>query len=143
MKTSIFVAALGAAAALASGAAAQERINLSAGFMPDPVTRQIFSGGGRDASDISSGCSGMIAETPDIVLNFDSSGGRLAIGARSSGDTSLVINGPDGRWFCNDDTNGLNPALVWGRAPSGQYDIWVGAVGEGAMATVSITEGSL
>ncbi len=143
MKTSIFVAALGAAAALASGAAAQERINLAAGFLPDPVTRQIFSGGGRDASDISSGCVGNIAETPDIVLNFDSSGGRLAIGARSNGDTSLVINGPDGRWFCNDDTNGLNPALVWGRAPSGQYDIWVGAVGDGAMATVSITEGEL
>ena len=140
MKTSIFISAMSAVAALATGAAAQERINLAAGFLPDPVTRQIFSGGGRDASSISSGCVGNIAEAPDIVLNFDSSGGRLAIGARSSGDTSLVINGPDGRWYCNDDSQGLNPIISFARPRSGSYDVWVGSVGEAASSTLLISE---
>lgn len=142
MKTMFFAAALGVAA-IATGAAAQERINLSAGFLPDPVTRQIYSGGGNDASDLGSSCIGMMAERPDIVLNFDSSGGQLSIAVRANTDTSLIVNGPDGRWYCDDDTHGLNPVLTWGRAPSGQYDIWVGAVGEAGSSTVSISEGDL
>ena len=144
MKTTIFAATLSVLAVLATGASAQQSVSLSAGFLPDPVTIDTYSGGGNDASSVGRNCVGRIGDGPDVVLNFRSSGGRLAIGVVSSSDTSLIINGPDGRYYCNDDTNGLDPALVWGsNAPSGQYDIWVGAVGEPAPATVVITEGSL
>lgn len=143
MKTSMFTASLCAAALFATGASAQQSVSLSAGFVPDPVTVELYSGGGNQASDLGSSCVGTVGSSPDVVLNFDSSGGRLAIGVLAGTDTSLVINGPDGRFYCNDDNSGLNPGLVWGRAPSGQYDIWVGAVGDAGPATLVITEGSL
>jgi hypothetical protein len=143
MKTMIFTASLGAAALFAMGASAQQSVSLSAGFVPDPVTVELYSGGGEQASDLGSSCVGTVASSPDVVLNFRSAGGRLAIGVLSGSDTSLVINGPDGRFYCNDDNSGLNPGLVWGQAPSGQYDIWVGAVGDAGPATLIITEGSL
>jgi hypothetical protein len=143
MKTSILSALVCAAALCATGATAQQQISLSAGFVPDPVTVDLYSGGGNQASDLGSSCVGTVASSPDVVLNFDSAGGRLAIGVLADTDTSLVINGPDGRFYCNDDNSGLNPGLVWGRAPSGQYDIWVGAVGDAGAATLVITEGSL
>ena len=143
MKTLMFASTLAVAAVLATSASAQQTVSLAAGFVPDPVTVDTYSGGPNEASDLGSACVGSVGDGPDVVLNFRSSGGRLAIGVVSGGDTSLVINGPDGRFYCNDDTNGLNPALIWSSAPSGQYDIWVGAVGDGAPATVVFTEGSL
>ena len=132
-----------AAVVAGSSAAAQQRVSLSAGFLPDPVTFEVYSGGGNDASNIGGSCVGMIADSPDVVVNFDSAGGPLSFGVYSDGDTSLVINGPDGRYYCNDDSNGLNPSFGWDSAPSGQYDIWVGAVGQPASSTVVVTEGSV
>lgn len=143
MKASIFAATLVLASALAAAANAQQQVSLSAGFVPDPVTVDVFSGGGNSASDLGSSCVGTVGSSPDVVLRFDSAGGRLAIGVMADTDTSLVINGPDGRFYCNDDNVGLNPGMAWSSAPSGQYDIWVGAVGDSGPATLIITEGSL
>ncbi|WP_426036922.1 peptidase S1 [Brevundimonas sp. DC300-4] len=139
----IFTVSLCVAAIFVTGASAQQSVSLSAGFVPDPVTVELYSGGGNQASDLGRSCVGTVGISPDVVLNFSSAGGRLAIGVLAGTDTSLVINGPDGRFYCNDDNSGLNPGLVWGRAPSGQYDIWVGAVGDAGPATLVITEGSL
>ena len=143
MNTSIFASALSAAALVATSTSAQQSISLSAGFVPDPVTVDLYSGGSNQASNLGGSCVGTVGSSPDVVLHFDSAGGRLAIGVLAGTDTSLVINGPDGRYYCNDDNSGLNPGLVWGQAPSGQYDIWVGAVGDAGPATLVITEGSL
>jgi hypothetical protein len=43
----------------------------------------------------------------------------------------LVINGPDGRWHCDDDggVRNLNPMLMFETPQGGQYDIWVGLYG--------------
>lgn len=132
-----------ALALCASAASAQERLSLSSGFLPDPVEISVYSGGGEDASNLGGSCVGKIASRPDVVLQYDSSGGLLSFSFVSSGDTSLVINGPNGRNYCNDDTNGLNPVVTWRSAPSGQYDIWIGAVGEPASGTLLISESPL
>ena len=44
---------------------------------------------------------------------------------------TLVINGPDGRWYCDDDGGnaGMNPAVRFGSPGSGQYDVWIGTYG--------------
>jgi hypothetical protein len=143
MKSLFLKAGAMALALCASSASAQQTINLSAGFLPDPVEVQVYSGGGVDASSLGGSCVGMIADSPDVVVNFRSQGGTLSFTHGSSGDTSLVINGPDGRYYCNDDTNGLNPVLTWGSAPSGQYDVWVGAVGDPVGGTLLISESPL
>jgi hypothetical protein len=142
MKNTILAAA--ALAAITSTAAlAQDysltptygSYSLSAGFMPDPSELQITAGGTLDAASV--GCAGTIANAPDARLNWG--GGRMTIGARSNVDTTLVVNGPDGQWYCSDDVNGLNPALVF--SASGQYDIWVGVYqGSNAPATLYVTE---
>ncbi|WP_029415860.1 hypothetical protein [Brevundimonas bacteroides] len=143
MKSLFLTAGAVALALCASSASAQEVINLSAGFLPDPIETSVVSGGGNDASDIGGSCVGMIADSPDVVVNFDSNGGTLSFSHVSGGDTSLVINAPNGRYYCNDDANGLNPVVTFGSAQSGQYDVWVGAVGSPAGGTLQISESPL
>ncbi len=136
------IAAAGAAAvivAFAGVAAAQDingpptygTFNLQAGFEPDPAFQDVVAGGRTDASAIS-GCRGMIATNPDVRIIYSSGQYPLTIWAESSIDTTLVINAPDGTWYCDDDSAGnLNPALRFARPQSGRYEIWVGTYNGG------------
>jgi hypothetical protein len=133
-------AATTAAAQDPSAAATSGSMRARAGFTPDPIQVSIYSGGSIDASRLGGACVGMIASVPDYEFTYTAGSFPLSFGVVSNGDTSLVINGPDGRWYCNDDAEGLNPVLTWGRPPSGSYDIWVGAVGEASSSTLLITE---
>jgi hypothetical protein len=149
MSFKTVLAASMAAAAFVGLASAQDysadptfgEISLDPGFLPDPVEVDLIAGGTIDASTISSECAGMIANAPDFRVHYGAGGAQLFAGVRSSVDTTLVINGPDGSWFCNDDYNGLDP-FVGGDDPlAGQYDIWVGTYGDTpAQATLYITE---
>lgn len=134
------VAATSASAQNPSANATSGAMRARAGFTPDPIQVSIYSGGSIDASRLGGACVGMIASAPDYEFTYTAGSFPLSFGVVSSGDTSLVINGPDGRWYCNDDAEGLNPVLTWGRPPSGSYDIWVGAVGEASSATLLISE---
>ncbi len=151
MSFKIILAAGIAAASFAGLAAAQDwslqptfgTVNLNSGFTPDPYTVAITAGGTIEASNLSSSCRGMIANAPDFRLNFSAGSMPLYISAYSSADTTLVVNGPDGSWYCNDDTNGLDPSLGWGNPQSGQYDIWIGTYGTNsdlASSTLHISE---
>jgi len=120
-------------------------VNLSGGFTPDPYNVNVLSGGRIDASQtVSSSCRGFVAEAPDVRLNFTAGSLPLIISVNSSADTTLVVNGPDGQWYCDDDGGnaGLNPSLRFGTPASGQYDIWVGTYGNASNqpAVVSISE---
>lgn len=118
-------------------------VNLSAGFTPDPRTVDVVAGGTINASNGASGCVGRIASAPDVRLNWNGGGSLpLVFRTRSSRDTTLVINGPDGRWHCDDDSGGgVNARVIFRNAPSGQYDVWIGTFGEDtAPATLVITE---
>lgn len=141
LAVTVALAAAGAAAAQDPSATAGGGSRQSAGFTPDPITVSIYSGGGIDASDtIGGACVGMVAGAPDYEFTYTAGSFPLSFRVESRGDTSLIVNGPDGRWYCNDDTNGLNPVLTWRRPTSGSYDVWVGAVGDAASATLYITE---
>ena len=37
---------------------------------------------------------------------------QLVFNTYANVDTTLVINGPDGRWYCNDDFNGRDPQVL-------------------------------
>jgi len=135
--------------AIASAAAAQDpgasgtsgSMRAQAGFTPDPITVSIYSGGGIDASNALGGsCVGMIASAPDYEFSYSAGSFPLTFAVDADTDTSLIINGPDGRWYCVDDSSGLNPVLTWGRPQSGTYDIWIGAVGQPGPSTLYITE---
>ena len=124
-----------------------DSVYLESGFTPDPTIVNVTSGGTIDVSNVINGCSGYISNAPDVRLTYSSSNEPstlpLYIYAKSSGDTTLVINAPDGRWYCNDDgSEGVNPLLVFGPAQSGDYEIWIGSFDQGEYhdATLEISE---
>jgi hypothetical protein len=110
-------------------------VALNGGFTPDPYVVNLQSGGNINASNLSSSCRGFIANAPDVRLNWRSGSLPLIISVASGADTTLVVNGPDGSWYCDDDggVNGLNPALRFNSPQSGQYDIWVGTYGNASL----------
>jgi hypothetical protein len=153
MKTVLFsgVAALmlatplGVMAQDAGKTATYGEIALSAGFTPDPYRVSVTAGGSIDAyqdTPLPAACVGKVADAPDFEVTYTA--GRLPLVFRtlSSQDTTLIINGPDGRWHCDDDSYGDGDAQVRFEKPrSGTYDIWIGTFGEDmANATLLITE---
>lgn len=115
-------------------------LNLSAGFLPDPQVVNLQSGGSINAQSLSSSCRGFIANAPDVRLNYRAGSYPLIISVNSGVDTTLVVNGPDGSWYCDDDggVNGLNPALRFGSPANGQYDIWVGTYGNASLQNAQL-----
>lgn len=137
LKTPLLAAAAAGVLMLGAPALAQDfsanpnygTVNLNPGFPGDPHTISLQSGGSLQASGISDGCRGYISNAPDVRLNYGQGSGALPliIGAMSDSDTTLVINGPDGSWYCDDDRGGgVNPLIRFNQPAAGQYDIWVG-----------------
>lgn len=117
---------------------------LESGFQPDPYQFNMTAGGAIDASDTLGGsCRGFVANAPDFNLYFDAGSSLpLAISVAANEDTTLVINGPDGLWYCDDDSgDGLNPSVVFNNPSSGLYNIWVGTYdNEMTPATLAVSE---
>lgn len=106
-------------------------LNLQTGYLPDPAVIPLIAGGDIDASALGETCRGYIANAPDFRVNYTAGADfPLIISAVSDTDVTLVVNGADGSWYCNDDHDGLNPAISIQGPASGQYDIWVGVYGE-------------
>jgi len=150
MKKMRIAAAIAAVAiAVTAGVAAAQNysrppaygtLNLAAGFRPDPQVVNLQSGGNINAQTLSSQCRGFIADAPDVRVNYQAGQYQLMISADSQTDTTLVINGPDGRWYCDDDSgnNGLNPLIRFNNPQSGQYDIWVGTYASASLAPAQL-----
>lgn len=138
--------------AIALGASAQNygyaptygSVRLSGGFTPDPHTVSLQAGGGIDVSNsIGGSCVGMISDAPDYRVSYSPSSYPLIISVSSGSDTTLVVNAPDGRWYCDDDSGqGNNPSVRFNSPQSGQYDIWVGTYSSGSnpRAVLNISE---
>ena len=99
------------------------------GFIPDPITIDVVGGGNVDVKSLLLGynCLGFAAPDPDFIVTIDERLERLTFLIASTADSTLVINLPNGSWSCNDDTNGMNPALVYFNAAPGAYQIWIGS----------------
>jgi hypothetical protein len=146
------IAASLAAVALIAPASAQDMnadpnfgtVNLSGGFTPDPYVVQVRSGGSLNAESLSRDCKGFISQAPDVRLNYNSGSLPLIISVAASADTTLVVNAPDGRWYCDDDAgvNGLNPMVRFNSPQTGRYEIWVGTYGNATLqpARLAISE---
>jgi hypothetical protein len=113
---------------------------LDSGFIPDPVVVNVEAGGRVDANVATSEgvtasgyCTGYISRAPSVELTYEAGALPLYLAARGDRDLTLVVNGPDGAWHCDDDSGGdLNPELMFESPQSGVYDIYVGTFSEGA-----------
>lgn len=123
--------------------------NLSSGFLPDPYTVSMISGGEVDVGPLGGGCVGYAAVAPDFRLHWSGTGSQLRVMfiADDGGDTTLLVNQPDTSWRCNDDAAAgtLDPMVTIDGPMEGQYDIWVGSFDAGSYiaGTLYITELSI
>lgn len=106
-------------------------LELMSGFTPSPYMIDVQSGGTVRLREIGRrGCAGWADTEPDLVVNF-TAGERpedlYVYIAGASGDMSLAIQPPEGRFLCNDDQDGLAPGVRIRDAVSGQYRVWVGS----------------
>jgi len=110
-------------------------LNLTSGFQPDPQVVAVRSGGEINANTIAAACSGFISNAPDVRVNYTAGSLPLIISVAADADTTLVVNGPDGSYYCDDDggVNGLNPMVRFNAPASGQYDIWIGTYGNSSL----------
>ena len=136
MKTVVVaaLAVLAATPALAQNASLSPvfgEATLSAGFdNGDPLQRRFRGGGPNDASRLPGSCTGNVGTAPDFRVHYTAGNRELIFRSVSGADTTLVINGPDGRWYCDDDSFGdLDAEYRFISPRSGTYDVWIGVVG--------------
>lgn len=85
---------------------------------------------------------GYVASSPDFSVQYNDLGMGRALEFRvvAECDAVLLINGANGQWYFNDDSNGSDPALRIGGASSGRYDVWVGTFGSSLCGAQLIVE---
>lgn len=149
MYNSIKLLAAASAIAFAVPAIAQDlngepnygTVELTSGFSDDPYVVSMQSGGVIDASALGNPCTGYITEAPDVRLIYEASATYpLIISVNSGADTTLVVNAPDGQWYCDDDTGttGLNPMVRFNNPMTGRYEIWAGTYGSASLAPAEL-----
>ncbi|MCY3779603.1 MAG: hypothetical protein OXG78_04775 [Chloroflexi bacterium] len=102
---------------------------LAPGVLTSPFTLDVVSGGDVAVKPLAlaDNCLGYAASDPDVLVELAAGFDRITFLVASAEDTTLIANLPNGSWSCNDDTNGLNPALVYHKATPGRYQIWIGS----------------
>ncbi len=136
---------------------------LRTGFTPDPWPFPLSAGGGRNPVEVStlgirdaaSGdqCSrSFVTRRPDFHFTFTAGTNfptlRFYVVTGNGADATLLINGANGEWRCNDDHhhegwgNPLMPVIDFHSPPAGRYDIWVGSYDQsrGNPAQLFVTE---
>ncbi|MDI1328423.1 MAG: DUF1036 domain-containing protein [Brevundimonas sp.] len=118
---------------------------MSYGFRPDPHEVTVRAGGPANVEgrSLPEACRGHITEAATYEVRWTAGGvSPLIFRTASDADTTLLVNGPDGRLVCDDDSGpGLAAEVVFETPTSGVYDVWVGRLAEGtAAATLSVSE---
>jgi hypothetical protein len=119
--------------------------DLTAGFVPDPFTFDLVSGGPIDVAYLGSDCLGYATTASDYDVTYTAGNQSLLrfYFVADTADTTLIINAPDGSWHCNDDAPGtIDPMIDFDDPESGRYDIWIGSFESGTenSGTLYVTE---
>lgn len=119
------------------------RVNLRAGFVPDPQILSGQVGGPVQASSINSSCRGYITPVPSHVISSRTGFRQLRFVVSAQSDSTLMVMLPNGQVLCDDDSGeGLNP-LVAVSAPPGEIRVWVGSYSQsssGSPYQMGVTE---
>jgi hypothetical protein len=99
--------------------------SLDPGFTPDPTMLSGTAGGPLQASSFDPSCSGWLPRVPNHTLRLSGPIPNLRLLVHSDIDTTLVVRLSDGRYLCNDDSDGFDP-VVEGAFPAGEHRVYVG-----------------
>ncbi|MFO0863294.1 MAG: caspase family protein [Gemmataceae bacterium] len=113
---------------------------LNAGFQPDPLVKSVQAGG--ELLTNLGGVNAYVAKAPDFRIEYAAGKFPLNFTVKSVGDTTLLINLPDGTWIADDDSGGgLDPLIRLAKPQSGVYGIYVGSLSKNLVqADLLITE---
>lgn len=108
---------------------------------PDPRVILDLPRTGFTVFDLGEDCAGHIDPTrPDIVVEAAEGLPQLMIYMVAETDGTLVVVDPDGKVHCNDDFEGLHPAIVIETPRPGSHAVFAGSFdGRGGMATLGVT----
>jgi heat shock protein HslJ len=104
-------------------------IDLQAGFPLDPTFVSVNGGGQLDAGLLGRGCKGYVNLQPVVTVHWTGAAEMVRVFFLSDGDPTLVIIGPDGKLYCNDNAGKqlLDPFVQIDKPKTGDYRIWVGS----------------
>ena len=113
-------------------------VDIESGFMPDPHEAAVIGGGPIDVNaelgEVCQGAAnGFAASAPDYRLNYTAGEYLLRLFFVGDADSAMVINGPDGMWYCHEDGGWLRleaPSITIGT--SGRIDAEGRGYGGGA-----------
>ncbi|WP_210527781.1 peptidase S1 [Rubellimicrobium arenae] len=103
------------------------QIELWAGFTPDPYVRNITAGGTHNLATCGINAAGFVTTRPDFDLYWNGQSAQLTFAVESYADAVLLISGPNGEVWYQDDVYGSNPVISIANPPQGLYDIWIGS----------------
>ncbi len=86
------------------------------------------AGGSVQASRHGGDCRGYVSFAPSFRVALDDAQPTRFM-AQGERDLTLVVRGPTGQWWCNDDHDGLNPMVEITSPTPGVYSIYVGTYG--------------
>ena len=94
-----------------------------------------------EAFGMGEGCAGFITPSqPDLEIGAQPGLPQLMVYMASDVDGTLVVVGPDGTLYCNDDFDQLNPGIMIPNAQQGDYAVFAGTYsGTGGLATLGVT----
>lgn len=94
-----------------------------------------------DAFGMADGCLGFITPSrPDVVIDAAAGLPQLMVYMVSEVDGTLIVQGPDGQLYCNDDFEMLNPGVMIQNPAPGAYSVFAGSyAGAGGPATLGVT----
>ncbi|HIG73815.1 MAG TPA: hypothetical protein EYQ24_04330 [Bacteroidetes bacterium] len=126
------------------GGDAQTALSLSEG----EAEGQVFAGGEESNPVEGLGCTGFLSAEPSATV--ESGAATLAFTASPAivegADLTMVVQTPDGRWFCSDDHEGTDPGIEVSGGGDGVYTIWVGtfrALDTPVESVLRVREGAL
>jgi len=104
-------------------------IHPEAGFPLDPFLVSLQGGGPVAASTLAKECKGFVPAAPTVSFDFKGKADLLKAFFYSAGDTVLVVQTPDGKFVCADDTSAvvLDPMVEIAKPAQGVYNVWVGS----------------
>ena len=127
----VAVATAGSATTAAQQKAGTAFVSISpeAGFPLDPFLMTLQGGGPVDASTIAVECKGYVTKNPTVSVDYKGKADMLKVFFYSDGDPILLIQTPDGKVLCSDNTNAvlLDPTVTLTKPGQGRYDIWIGS----------------
>jgi hypothetical protein len=100
-----------------------------AGFPLDPFVVSLQGGGPVAASTLAKDCPGYITSAPSFSVEYRGKGDLIRAFFYSDGDTTLVLQTPDRKFLCNDNTTAqlLDPTIELQKPAPGRYNLWVGS----------------